>query len=153
MTEYIPYSGAKPTTITVTKPYETPAPAPAKPTGDSYPKPGYEGKPKGTSTLVVVVTPVPAAEYSAYINKPAASAPASSYAKPNYGADAGASAVAKPIPGYPSKAAADSWPLGTYAPSGTEAGSYPPQFTGAASRMNVGLSLFAGVAVAALAAF
>jgi hypothetical protein len=139
-------------TATITKPCDTPAPAPAKPTGGadgSWPKPGY-GKP--TSTLVVVVTPVPAAEYSAYINKPAASAPAApgSWAKPSYGAPAGAdsSAIAKPVAGTKSS---DSWPVA--AASGTKAGSYGPQFTGAASRTNVGLGLFAGVAIAAVAAF
>ena len=155
---------------------------PAKPTGGAgSPKPGYEGgKPDGgkadgeytpKSTMVVVVTPVPAAEYGAYVAKQSAaaaaaaasaSAPAGGYAKPNYGSGSGAgagagaeySAVAKPV--APTKAAADSWPQGTYAPakaSGTKAGSYAPQFTGAASRMNVGISLFAGVAVAAVAAF
>lgn len=110
--------------------------------------------------MVVVVTPVPAAEYSSYMQskpKPTDAAPAGGYAKPSYaaGADAASSAVAKPVTGYsPSKAAgADSWPLASPVATGTKAGSYAPQFTGAASKMNVGLSLFAGVAVAAVAAF
>lgn len=176
VTEYVPHYGAKPTPITVTKPCDTPAPAPAKPTGGAggdYSKPGKPegGKADGEyapkSTMVVVVTPVPVAEYGAYVAKQsaAAAAAAASYApaggydaKPNYGSGSGAgadySAVAKPV--APSKVA-DSWPQGTYvaAPkaSGTKAGSYAPQFTGAASSVRVGLSLFAGAAVAAIAAF
>lgn len=107
--------------------------------------------------MVVVVTPVPVAEYSAYIAaKPAASAPAdgSYVVKPVYdsGAKAQSSAIAKPVTGYSPSKVADSWPIGAQ-PTGTKAGSYAPQFTGAASRAQVGLSLLAGLAVAALAAF
>ena len=163
VTEYVPHYGAKPTPVTVTKPYDTPAPVPAKPTYS--PKPGYshggdddDSAAKPVSTLVVVVTPVPAAEYPAYVAKQsaaaaaaAASAAAGSYVKPSYGSES--SAVAKPVSGYPTKAAADSWPQGTYAPSGTKAGSYAPQFTGAASRANVGFGLVAAAAMAVLAAF
>jgi chitinase len=150
VTEYVPHYGAKPTPVTVTKPAEVPA----KPT--YVPKPDGDAKP--VSTLVVVVTPVPAAEYGAYVAKQSAAAAAAAasqggYAKPAYGSDAEASAVAKPVSGYsPSKPADGSWPQGTYAPSGTK-GVYAPQFTGAASRMNVGFGLFAGAAVAAIAAF
>jgi hypothetical protein len=163
VTEYVPHYGAKPTPITVTKPYDTPAPVPAKPT--YVPKPGYShgdddnSGAKPVSTLVVVVTPVPAAEYGAYVAKQSAAAAsysaaaaAGGYAKPGYGSGAESSAIAKPVSGYPTKAAADSWPQGTYAPSGTK-GSYAPQFTGAANRMNVGFGLFVGAAVAMVAAF
>jgi chitinase len=159
VTEYVPYNGAKPTTITVTRPHTVTIPkdTPAKPTDAPYVKPGYNGgDAKPVSTLVVVVTPVPVAEYSAYIaSKPSAPVDGS-YVKPAYdsGSKAQSSAIAKPVTGYSPSKAADSWPLGAQpTASGTKAGSYAPQFTGAASRAQVGLSLFAGVAVAALAAF
>ncbi|KIW07538.1 uncharacterized protein PV09_01499 [Verruconis gallopava] len=161
--------GAKPTTLTLTTPASTPAWAPAQPTGaGSWP----QGGAKVTSTMVVVVTPVPASEYWASVNEAKSTAAAAaagssgSWPASNGGSGSGSSpvsnsgsgsgswpasyggssAIAKPVAGSPSNAA--SWPLGTGSVTG---GSYAAQFTGAASRMNVGAGLFAGLAIAALA--
>jgi hypothetical protein len=142
----------KTTTVTLTKPIDTPAPAWAKPTDPSWP---VGGDAKVTSTMVVVVTPVPEAEYWSYVGKPVPTTPvapvsgSSSGSWSGAGANTGSSAIAKPVAGSPSNAA--SWPLGTGASSGSKTGgTYAAQFTGAASKMNVGVGLLGGLAVAAL---
>lgn len=109
--------------------------------------------------MVVIVTPVPASEYWSVVGKPAPTTPvapvnggagSSSGSWSGVGANGGSSAIAKPVNGSPASAA--SWPLGTGSSSGSKSGgSYAAQFTGAANKMNVGVGLLGGLAVAALA--
>jgi hypothetical protein len=115
--------------------------------------------------MVVIVTPVPESVYWGAVGKPVPSTPVAPVidgAKPSSGSwfgssgsgaspNAGSSVIAKPVAGSPTNAA--SWALGTGASYGSKTGSSAAQFTGAASKMNVGLGLFGGLALAVLAAF
>jgi chitinase len=131
--------GPKPTTITITKPY---AASTAVEIVTLVVKPVPENE-YYSSMSTVVVPSVPAAPVKAAPSYPVAPVAASSYPIVPVASSSSVSPV-KPI----TYAAAS----GYAAPTGSKTGYPAAQFTGAASRVNVGVGAFVGLIIAAVAA-